>query len=55
MDFSIVPPEQPHLPYDRDENIRQLQMYNPHVDGEVLRAHPAAFEQLRREYPLRKE
>lgn len=55
MDFSIVPPEQPHLPYDSDENVRQLQMYNPHVDCEALRAHPEAFEQLRSEYHLRKE
>ncbi len=55
MDFSIVPPEQPHLPYDSDENVRQLQMYNPYVDCEALRAHPEAFEQLRSEYHLRKE
>lgn len=55
MDFSIVPPEQPHLPYDSDENVRQLQMYNPHVDCEALRTHPEAFEQLRSEYHLRKE
>lgn len=40
MKFSIVPPEQPHVPYDSNENVRQLQMYNPHLDCEVLRAHP---------------
>ena len=55
MNFSIVPPEEPHLPYDSNENTRQLQMYNPHIDCEVLRAHPEAFEQLRSEYHLRKE
>lgn len=55
MNFSIVPSEEPHLPYDRDENIRQLQMYNPHIDCGTLRAHPEAFEQLRSEYHLRKE
>lgn len=55
MKFSIVPPEQPHVPYDSDENVRQLQMYNPHLDCEVLRAHPETFEQLRSEYHLRRE
>mgnify|MGYP000007759784 FL=1 len=55
MKFSIVPPEQPHVLYDSNENVRQLQMYNPHLDCEVLRTHPETFEQLRSEYHLRRE
>ena len=41
--------------YDSNENVRQLQMYNPHLDCEVLRTHPETFEQLRSEYHLRRE
>lgn len=55
MNFRILPPEQPHPPYDADENIRQLQMYNPHRDCDALRLHPELFEQLRGDYPLRRE
>ena len=38
-----------------EDSARQLQMYNPHLDCEVLRAHPETFEQLRSEYHLRRE
>lgn len=55
MHMQIVPPEQPHMPYDENPDIRQLQMYNPHRDCEALRAHPELFEQLRGDYPLRRE
>lgn len=55
INFHIAPTEQPHLPYDSNENTRQLQMYNPHLDCEALRAHPETFEQLRSEYHLRRE
>lgn len=55
MTFHISAPEEPHITYDKDENIRQLQMYNPHNDYDMLRANPELFEQLRGDYHLRKE
>lgn len=55
MNFHIAAPEQPHREYDSDERVRQLQMYNPHDDCDMLRAHPELFEQLRGDYVLRKE
>lgn len=55
MNFHIAAPEQPHREYDSDERVRQLQMYNPHNDCDMLRAHPELFEQLRGDYVLRKE
>lgn len=54
-DFSIEPPELPHAPYDERPDIRQLQQYNPHRDCDALRARPDLFEQLRGDYPLRRE
>ena len=54
-DFTIELPEQPQAPYDEQPDIRQLQQYNPHVDCDALRAHPDLFEQLRGDYPLRRE
>lgn len=44
-----------HTPYSTDEDTRQLQMYNPHRDYDMLQAHPEQFEQLRGDYPLRRE
>ena len=38
-----------------NKEIRILQQYNPHRDCEALRAHPERFEQLRGDYPLRRE
>ena len=32
-----------------------LQIYNPHRDSQALKAHPERFEQLRGNYPLRRE
>lgn len=55
MNFRITPPEIIHEPYDTNEEIRILQQYNPHRDCEALRAHPELFEQLRGDYPLRRE
>lgn len=55
MNFHIAAPEQPHKEYSHDECVRQLQMYNPHTDCDMLRAHPELFEQLRGDYVLRKE
>lgn len=53
--FEVVPPTDPNGPYDNDENIRPLQKYNPHRDCDALRAHPERFEQLRGDYPIRRE
>ena len=55
MNFKIAPTETPHVAYDSNEEIRILQQYNPHRDCEALRAHPERFEQLRGDYPLRRE
>lgn len=54
-DFTICPPEMQHPPFDSDERIRQLQVYDPRNDCRELRAHPELFEQLRGDYPLRRE
>ena len=55
MNFHIAAPEQAHREYGSAERGRQLQMYNPHDDCDMLRAHPELFEQLRGDYVLRKE
>lgn len=55
MKFKIAPPEIPHETYTPNEKLRILQQYNPHRDCEALRAHPERFEQLRGDYPLRRE
>lgn len=55
IDFRIAAPDVPHPPYDKNEDIRILQQYNPQRDDEALRAHPELFEQLRGNYVLRKE
>lgn len=54
-EYSITLPQPEDERYDSDESIRQLQMYNPQHDYEVLLAHPERFEQLRGDYPLRRE
>lgn len=54
-EFSISLPPYKHIPYSADEAIRQIQMYNPHRDYDMLQAHPEQFEQLRGDYPLRRE
>lgn len=53
--FCISLPRYEHIPYSMDKDIRQLQMYNPHQDYDALLAHPERFEQLRGDYPLRRE
>lgn len=54
-DFQILLPEPDASTFDKDENIRTLQQYNPHRDCDTLRAQPTFFEQLRGDYPLRRE
>lgn len=55
MRFTILPPDMPHPPFDSNEDIRQLQIYDPRRDCAELRNHPELFEQLRGDYPLRRE
>ena len=55
MKFTILPPDMPHPPFDSNEAIRQLQIYDPRRDCTELRNHPEQFEQLRGDYPLRRE
>lgn len=55
MKFTILPPDMPHPPFDSNEAIRQLQIYDPRRDCTELRNHPELFEQLRGDYPLRRE
>lgn len=54
--YQIVPPPptQP-LIVARDQTDAYLQMYDPRRDCLALRAHPEQFEQLRGNYPLRRE
>ena len=53
--FHIALPDNPNQTLSQDENVRVLQLYNPHKDCEELRAHPELFEQLRGDYHLRRE
>ena len=47
-------PACPHI-VAQDETDACLQMYDPRRDCQALRAHPERFEQLRGDYPLRRE
>ena len=38
-----------------DEKERALALYNPHTDSAKLKSHPELFEELRGNYPLRRE
>ena len=55
-DFHIAPPK-PLNPVitAANETEAYLQMYDPRRDSEALKAHPEQFEQLRGDYPLRRE
>ncbi len=53
--FQADLPALPEAVTATDPVTRQLQAYNPHRDCEALRACPALFEQLRGDYPLRRE
>ena len=54
--YTIVPPP-PASPLIRAASAADaaLQMYDPRCDSEALKAHPEQFEQLRGDYPLRRE
>ena len=55
-DFHIVPPK-PLNPVITASNETEayLQMYDPRRDSDALKANPELFEQLRGDYPLRRE
>lgn len=55
MNFHLTLPEVSRQSLSGDENLQLLQQYNPHTDCDHLRAHPELFEQLRGDYPLRRE
>lgn len=54
-DFEIVPPVLPPFSYSEDAEEAYLQVYNPMQDCKRLRSNPEEFEQLRGNYPLRRE
>lgn len=53
--FRIVPPALPPTTYADDPAEAFLQLYDPTRDSNALKAHPEQFEQLRGNYPLRRE
>lgn len=53
--FHLELPPDPNAPYSEDEDTRILQQYNPFRDYNELKANPEKFEQLRGDYPLRRE
>ena len=53
--FHLELPADPNAPYSDDEDTRILQQYNPYRDYKELRSSPEKFEQLRGDYPLRRE
>lgn len=55
VNFHLALPEIPHPGPSGEEEFQLLHQYNPHTDCEHLRAHPEQFEQLRGDYPLRRE
>ena len=54
-DFHLELPTDPNAPYSDDEDTRILQQYNPFRDYNELKTNPEKFEQLRGDYPLRRE
>ena len=55
-DFEIIPPvPECAILTVKEESDAYLEMYNPHRDSEALKSHPERFEQLRGDYPLRRE
>jgi erythronate-4-phosphate dehydrogenase len=43
------------MPADTPNAADYLQLYNPMVDSLALKQHPEQFEQLRGNYPIRRE
>lgn len=53
--FEIVPPVLPPFSYSKNAEEAYLQVYNPMQDCKWLRSNPEEFEQIRGNYPLRRE
>lgn len=54
--YRIAPPEPDTLPTEaRNATEAYLRLYDPRRDSEALKRHPEQFEQLRGNYPLRRE
>ncbi len=53
--FRITPPEQSEIKLPQEPAERALALYNPMNDSRRLKAHPELFEDLRENYPLRRE
>ncbi|WP_300726572.1 4-phosphoerythronate dehydrogenase PdxB [uncultured Bacteroides sp.] len=53
--FQITLPEKPQREYSEDLVTRQLEIYNPRVDYDMLKANIGDFEHLRGNYNLRRE
>jgi erythronate-4-phosphate dehydrogenase len=54
--YTILPPALPEpMPLFHNEMEHQLWAYNPYGDSHRLKENPALFEQLRGNYPLRRE
>lgn len=52
----VLPPELPQgFSLSDDAEERALQLYNPHNDSRALKKNPDKFEELRGNYPLRRE
>lgn len=55
-EFSIIPPKLPNdIKFSEDFEERCLQFYNPLVDSSKLKSQPNKFEELRGNYPIRRE
>lgn len=55
FDLTITPPTLPRKFSYGNVQAGALRLYDPRVDSHRLRAHPDQFEQLRGDYPLRRE
>ena len=54
--FNITPPKLPSdIKFSENFEERCLQLYNPLVDSKKLKAEPGKFEELRGNYPVRRE
>ena len=52
----VLPPDLPaDIILSEDPEERALQLYNPHQDSHALKRNPDKFEELRGNYPLRRE
>lgn len=54
--YNITPPQpQERIIHAQSREEALLKIYNPQKDSDALKTHPELFEQLREDYPLRRE